>query len=88
MGEVEEVQVEIAKENMDDPYSMDVLNVYVAPHGSPDANYGTLISEIKRITKNSTEVTPKVFIMPFEKLMEKAGGMKFMEISDVRPKPA
>ncbi len=88
LGEVEEIQVEIAKEDMDDPYSMDVLNVYVAPTGSADANYDSLISEIKRITKNSTEVTPSVFIMPFEQLMEKAGGMKFMEISDVRPKPA
>lgn len=88
LGQVEEVQIEVAKEDMSDPYSMDALNVYVAPKGSPSANYDMLVVEIQRITKNSTEVTPKVFILRFEELMEKAGGMKFMEISDVRPKPA
>ncbi|TXT57432.1 MAG: hypothetical protein BAJATHORv1_10134 [Candidatus Thorarchaeota archaeon] len=88
LGEVEEIQVEVAKEDMSDPYSMDVLNLYVAPKGPITANYDSLILEIKRITKNSTEVTPNVFIIAFEELLEKAGGMKFMEICDVRPKPA
>ena len=73
---------------MDDPYSMDVLNLYVAPKGSPTGDYSSLIAEIKKMTKHSTEVTPTVTIIAFEQLLEKAGGMKFMEISDVRPKPA
>ncbi len=88
LGEIEEVQIEVAKEDMKDPYSMDVLNLHVAPKGSPDGNYASLILEIQRITKNSTEVTPYVFIIGFEELLDKAGGMKFMEVSDVRPKPA
>ncbi len=40
------------------------------------------------ITKKSTEITPKVVIIAFEDLLEKARGMKFMEIFDARPKPA
>ncbi|MGY5854473.1 MAG: hypothetical protein RTU92_12970 [Candidatus Thorarchaeota archaeon] len=88
ISEIEEVQIEVAKEDMSDPYSMDVLNLYVAPKGPLDANHDSLILEIQRITKNSTEVTPCVFIIGFEELLEKAGGMKFMEVSDVRPKPA
>ncbi|MFX0108050.1 MAG: hypothetical protein ACFE7R_07190 [Candidatus Hodarchaeota archaeon] len=88
LEEIEELQVEVAKEDMSDPYSMDVLNLYIAPKGSPTTSYDSLILEVQRITKNSTEVTPGVFILSFEELLEKAGGMKFMEISDVRPKPA
>jgi len=88
LAEIEELQIEIAKENMADPYSMDVLNLYVAPKGTISGDYSSLISEIKKITKHSTEVTPSVTMIAFEELMEKAGGMKFMEISDVRPKPA
>lgn len=85
---IEELQVEVAKEDMSDPYSMDVLNLYVAPKGDVSANYDSLVSEIQRITKQATEVSPRVIILPFEKLMEKAGGMKFMEIADVRPRPS
>jgi hypothetical protein len=88
LGEVEEVQIEVAKEDMSDPYSMDVLNLYVAPKGPKTANYSSLITQIQKITKTSTEVTPKVVIIGFEELVEKAGGMKFMEITDSRPKPA
>jgi len=47
-----------------------------------------LIHEVASITKKSTEITPKVVIIAFEELLEKAGGMKFMEIFDARPKPA
>ncbi len=85
---IEELQIEIAKEDMHDPYSMDVLNLYVAPKGPPNGDYTGLIREIQRITKNSTEVTPRVFIMGFEELLERAGGMKFMEVCDVRPRPS
>jgi hypothetical protein len=85
---IEEIQIEVAKEDMSDPYSMDVLNLYIAPKGTTTANYDALILEVQKITKNSTEVTPSVFILPFEELMERAGGMKFMEIFDARPKPA
>lgn len=85
---VEEVQIEIAKEDMTDPYSMDVLNLYVAPHSSVGQSHNALVSEIQRITKNATEITPRVFIITFEELVEKAGGLKFMEIADVRPRPA
>ena len=86
--QLEEVQIEVAKEDMQDPYSMDTLNLYVAPRGSPEGNFDALILEVKRVTKISTEVTPKVFILSFEELLEKAGGMKFMEVVDARPKPA
>jgi hypothetical protein len=51
-------------------------------------DYRSLIREIQRITKSSTEITPTVSIIAFEELMEKAGGLKFMEIADIRPKPA
>ncbi|MBS3794675.1 MAG: hypothetical protein KGY80_07250 [Candidatus Thorarchaeota archaeon] len=88
ISQVDELQVEIAKEDMDDPYSMDVLNLYVAPKEKEEVDEQALISAIKTVTKNSTEVTPRVFVLPFEELMEKAGGMKFMEVQDVRPKPA
>ncbi len=88
LPQVDELQIEVAKEDMNDPYSMDVLNLYVAPRGSPSEDHTELIAEIKRITKVSTEVTPNVFIMSFETLMEKAGGLKFMEVIDIRPKPA
>lgn len=88
LGEIEEVQIEVAKEDMSDPYSMDILNLYVAPKGPKSGNYSSLISQIQKITKTSTEVTPKVVIIGFEELVEKAGGMKFMEIIDSRPKPA
>ncbi|MCF2136174.1 MAG: hypothetical protein K9W43_02950 [Candidatus Thorarchaeota archaeon] len=86
--EIEEIQIEIAKEDMSDPYSMDVLNLYVATHSSVRPPHNTLVTEIQRLTKDSTEITPRVFMMSFEELLEKAGGMKFMEIADVRPKPA
>jgi phenylacetate-coenzyme A ligase PaaK-like adenylate-forming protein len=88
ISNVEELQIEVAKEDMNDPYSMDVLNLYVAPRSAQESNQDTLILEIQRITKNTTEITPRVFIMQFEELLQKAGGMKFMEIVDVRPKPA
>ncbi|MHA1637826.1 MAG: hypothetical protein ACTSUB_07405, partial [Candidatus Thorarchaeota archaeon] len=88
LAEIEELQIEVAKEDMSDPYSMDVLNLYIAPKGPITGNYSSLILEIQKMTKTSTEVTPKVFMLPFEELLEKAGGMKFMEISDARPKPA
>jgi hypothetical protein len=85
---IEELQIEVAKEDMTDPYSMDVLNLYIAPKGPINADYASLIHQVKQITKRSTEVTPGVTMLEFEALMEKAGGMKFMEIADVRPKPA
>jgi phenylacetate-coenzyme A ligase PaaK-like adenylate-forming protein len=85
---VEEAQIEVAKEDMNDPYSMDVLNLYVAPADTSRPNHDALILEIQKLTKNSTEITPSVFIYTFEEILEKAGGLKFMEISDVRPKPA
>jgi phenylacetate-coenzyme A ligase PaaK-like adenylate-forming protein len=88
LAEIEEMQIEVAKEDMSDPYSMDVLNLYVAPKGGSKGNYESLILEIQKVTKTSTEVTPRVFIVSFEELLERAGGMKFMEISDARPKPA
>lgn len=88
LGEIEEFQIEVAKEDMTDPYSMDVLNLYVAPKDAAVSSYEPLILEIQRITKVSTEVTPTVFIVSFEELLERAGGMKFMEILDSRPKPA
>ena len=85
---VEELQIEVAKEDMSDPYSMDVLNLYIAPKGPVNADHSSLILELQQMTKKSTEVTPKVFIIGFEELVEKAGGMKFMDIIDSRPKPA
>jgi len=88
LPEVEELQIEVAKEDMSDPYSMDVLNLYVAPKGPVNADYTSLILELQQLTKKSTEVTPKVFVIGFEELVEKAGGMKFMDIVDSRPKPA
>jgi phenylacetate-coenzyme A ligase PaaK-like adenylate-forming protein len=88
ISQIEEVQIEVAKEDMSDPYSMDVLNLYVAPKGPVDANNDALIIEIQKVTKMSTEVTPSVYIIGFEELLEKAGGMKFMEVLDIRPKPA
>ena len=88
LPQIEELQIEVAKEDMNDPYSMDVLRVYVAPKGPMVADYAGLIEAVKKLTKNSTEVTPAVAMIAFEELLEKAGGMKFMEISDVRPKPA
>ena len=88
VSEIEEVQIEVAKEDMSDPYSMDVLNLYVAPKGPTNADYTSLIAQLKKMTKTNTEVTPGVFILSFEELIDKAGGMKFMEIIDSRPKPA
>jgi hypothetical protein len=88
LSEIEELQIEVAKEDMSDPYSMDALNLYVAPKDGPGGNHESLILEIQRLTKISTEVTPGVFIVSFEDLLERAGGMKFMEILDARPKPA
>jgi hypothetical protein len=73
---------------MNDPYSMDVLNLYLALKSSQEIGQESLVHEVQRITKNTTEITPNVFIVKFEKLLEKAGGLKFMEISDIRPKPA
>ncbi len=88
LSDIEELQIEVAKEDMNDPYSMDILNIYVAPKSSAIGNHSALISEVMKVTKRSTEVTPSVKILTFEQLLEKAGGMKFMEILDIRPKPA
>jgi phenylacetate-coenzyme A ligase PaaK-like adenylate-forming protein len=88
VAEVEEVQIEVAKEDMSDPYSMDTLNLYVAPKGPVDGDYSSLVAQLKKMTKTNTEVTPNVTILGFEELVDKAGGMKFMEIVDSRPKPA
>ncbi|MHA1944364.1 MAG: hypothetical protein ACW96M_08215, partial [Candidatus Thorarchaeota archaeon] len=88
ISQVEEIQIEVAKEDMSDPYSMDVLNLYVAPRGPVPGDYKSLILEIQKMTKTNSEVTPGVTIIGFEELVERAGGMKFMEIIDNRPKPA
>ncbi len=88
LDQIEELQIEVSKEDPNDPYSMDVLNLYVAPRGPLNADHSDLIAEIKRITKVSTEVTPNVFFLSFESLLERAGGLKFMEVIDTRPKPA
>ena len=88
ISQIEEVQIEVAKEDMSDPYSMDVQNLYVAPRGPVPGDYKSLILEIQKMTKTNTEVTPGVTIIGFEELVERAGGMKFMEIIDNRPKPA
>jgi len=87
-SQIEEVQIEVAKEDMSDPYSMDVLNLYVAPRGPISNDYKSLILDIQQVTKTNAEVTPSVTIIDFEELVERAGGMKFMEIIDNRPKPA
>jgi hypothetical protein len=73
LSDVEELQIEVAKEDMSDPYSMDVLNLYLAPKSAQESNQDTLIREVQRITKNTTEITPRVFIIKFEELLEKAG---------------
>ncbi|MFW9926803.1 MAG: hypothetical protein ACFFDM_08560 [Candidatus Thorarchaeota archaeon] len=88
ISEIEEIQIEVAKEDMSDPYSMDALILYVAPRGPVHDEYKSLIHEIQKMTKTNTEVTPGVVIIGFEELVERAGGMKFMEIIDNRPKPA
>ena len=85
---IEELQIEVAKEDTNDPYSMDVLNLYVSSKAAVNSDHTSLIHEVASITKKSTEITPKVVIIAFEELLEKAGGMKFMEIFDARPKPA
>jgi phosphopantetheine adenylyltransferase len=85
---IEELQIEVAKEDMNDPYSMDVLNLYVAPKAAVNSDHTSMIHEVASITKKSTEITPNVVIIAFEELLDKAGGMKFMEIFDARPKPA
>jgi hypothetical protein len=53
-----------------------------------EGDYSSLIVQLKKLTKTNTEVTPSVTILGFEELVDKAGGMKFMEIVDSRPKPA
>jgi hypothetical protein len=73
---------------MNNPYSMDILNLHVAPKAAVNLYHTSLIHEVVSITKKSTKIAPKVIIIASEQLLEKAGGMKFMEIFDAQPKPA
>jgi hypothetical protein len=73
ISQIEEVQIEVAKEDMSDPYSMDVLNLYVAPRGPVPSDYNSMILEIQQMTKTNTEITPSVTIIGFDELVERAG---------------
>ncbi len=85
LQEVDEVQIVVTKSNPDDPYSLDVLSLNVAP--SSGANKASLKRELKRLTKAQTEVTPVIHFMELDVLLEKAGGLKFQEIVDSRIRP-
>jgi len=80
-----ECQIVITKENPNDPYSMDVLKIYAALASDVTVDTAEIIRKITHVTKTETEVTPKVEILGLEELIERAGGMKFREIVDLRP---
>ena len=84
--EVFEAQIVITKEDPEDPYSMDKLEIYAAT--VPGADPKKAKSEIMRATKMVAEITPHVEILDLEELIEKAGGLKFLEIVDKRPAPS
>jgi len=85
LPEIFECQIVITKEDPNDPYSMDELRIYAALTSDDEID----ITEVKRriisVTKTETEVTPKVEILGVDELIERAGGMKFREIVDLRP---
>ncbi len=85
LPEIFECQIVITKENPNDPYSMDVLKIYAALASDVTVDTAEIIRKITHVTKTETEVTPKVEILGLEELIERAGGMKFREIVDLRP---
>jgi hypothetical protein len=52
---VEELQIEVAKEDMNDPYSMDVLNLYVAPKVAVNSDHTSWRHEVHGDLRRPTE---------------------------------
>ncbi len=87
MREVDEWQVELSKQN-DDPFDVDVVNVYVAAHnGAPHESIDRTIRERLRAT---TEISPNhVVFLPLEQMLARLGmetEMKERRFVDLRPK--
>jgi len=85
LPEIFECQIVITKEDPNDPYSMDELRIYAALTSDAAVDNAEIIRKIIYVTKTETEITPKVEILGLEELIERAGGMKFREIVDLRP---
>ena len=64
---------------------MDEMRIYAALTSDAAVDDAEIIRKIIYVTKTETEVTPKVEILGLEELIERAGGMKFREIVDLRP---
>jgi phenylacetate-coenzyme A ligase PaaK-like adenylate-forming protein len=86
MNEIHEAQIIVSKSVPDDPYSMDVLSLNIVLKSG--AKQTEARRTIQKITKNETEITPKIHFMDLNTLLEQAGGLKFQEIVDTRVKPA
>jgi phenylacetate-coenzyme A ligase PaaK-like adenylate-forming protein len=86
--EVEDWQVDISKEG-DDPYEVDVLDVFVAAAAGADLD--ELRKRIEGELVAATEVTPNsIEFLPLERLVERLqaqGGMKELHVVDRRPEP-
>lgn len=83
---VVEWQVEIGKAG-DDPYDVDVVNVYIAPAENSDLDQ--LREEVDAALHLSTEVKPSAIeFLPLEELVERLrgdGGVKEIRVVDKRP---
>jgi phenylacetate-coenzyme A ligase PaaK-like adenylate-forming protein len=78
-----EYQFIIAKENKDDPYSMDVIRLLVGADKGMDQ--AKLESELKDKVKKAVELTPKVEFVPLSDIFNPGATLKATRVVDQRP---
>lgn len=79
-----EYQVVFAKENPDDPYSMDDLLIHVALGG--DRPLHEVENEITHRIQQTVEIRPKVIELSKEQIFDTSQSVKATRIVDKRPK--
>ena len=78
-----EYQFVVAKENKDDPYSMDVIRLLVGADKGVDQ--GKLEIELKDKVKKAVELTPRVEFVPLSEIFNPGATLKATRIVDQRP---
>jgi phenylacetate-CoA ligase len=78
-----EYQFVVAKENKDDPYSMDVIRLLVG--ADKGADLAKLEAELKDKVKRAVELTPKVEFVQMSEIFNPGATLKATRIVDQRP---
>ena len=78
-----EYQFIIAKENKDDPYSMDIIRLLIGADKGVDQ--AKLEIELKDKVKRAVELTPKVEFVPLADIFNPGATLKSTRVVDQRP---